>query len=142
MNYITSLLTAFCVSAVFIGALYMLCPDGSMSKSVRYILGICFLLSVLTAAFVTAPKAEIDFDFSAQEIDNEELLLSSARYTYSYALQKADIDYEEILIFTNKTDDRSISITKICVKTHSSQEAVLKALGQATQNIEVVVENE
>lgn len=143
MNYISSVLIAFCVSAVFIGSLFMLCPDGTMSKTVRYMLGICFILSVITAAGFTAPKTNIKLDLSDPKTEaNEDILLSCAEYTYGYALQAAGIDYEEILIFTDKSDSDSISITKVSVKTACPREKVLEALGQVAENIEVETENE
>lgn len=143
MNYISSVLIAFCVSAVFIGSLFMLCPDGTMSKTVRYMLGICFILSVITAAGFTAPKKDVKFDFSHPDTEvNDDILLTCAEYTYGYALQAAGIDYEEILIFTDKTESDSISITKVSVKTACPKEKVLEALGQVAENIEVEIENE
>ena len=65
MNYLTSFLTAICASAVFIGGLYMLCPEGNMSKTVTYILGLVFILSVTAASGVTVKN--VDFQLPKAE---------------------------------------------------------------------------
>lgn len=142
MNYISAFLMAFCVACVFIGCLYMLCPDGAISKSVKYILSLVFLLTVISAAGFTVKKAEIDIDFSPPETSTEALDTATAKYVYSYALQKAGIEFEEIEIFTNKAADGSISINKVVIYSASPKDTVMSALGEAAKNIEVEIINE
>ena len=40
MNFLSSAITAFCAACIFIGTLYILCPEGAVSKSVKYILSL------------------------------------------------------------------------------------------------------
>lgn len=143
MNTLTSLLTAFCASCVFIGALYMLCPDGVMSKAVKYILGLVFLLSVIAAAGITVKTPDIDFSFpqSVYE-DTASLDAASAEYVYSYALQSAGIDFSQITVCTDKTADGSIIISKVIIRSDCERERILSALGEAAKNYEVEIINE
>ena len=87
MNYLASFLTAVCASAVFIGALYMICPDGCMNKSVTYILGLVFILCVTAASGVTVKNGNSDFPKITVSAENtEENLKAAAEVVYSRAL--------------------------------------------------------
>lgn len=142
MNYINSFLISFCAAAVFIGALYMLCPDGAMNKSIKYILSLVFLLSVVSVAGITVKKADIDLQFTPPQIDAADLEIKNAEYVYSLALKTANIDFSEIEIFTNKADDGSIIINKVIVHSGCERQKIVDALGEATKNIEVEVIND
>lgn len=143
MNYIEAFLIAFCAAAVFIGALYMLCPDGAMSKPVKYLLSLAFLLTVISVAGITVKNVEPELDFSVPEtIDAAALETSSAEYVYSYALSSAGIEFSRIEIFTDKTEDGSISINKVIIYSGCERQKIIDALGEATKNIEVEVINE
>lgn len=140
MSYVSSFLVSFCAAAVFIGALYMLCPDGAMNKSIKYLLSLVFLLSVISVAGITVKNAGPDISFSPPEASNTaELELSSARYVYSYALSSSGIEFSEIEIFTDKTEDGSISINKVIIHSGCERQKIIDALGEATKNIEVEV---
>lgn len=143
MNYLTSFLTAICAASVFIGALYMLCPDGAMSKTVTYVLGLCFILCVTAASGVTVKN--IDFTFTPSEYtyaDSSESLIASAEYTYSFALKSAGIDFSKITVCTTKNDSGSISISKVEIVSKESAEKIRAALGEAAQLNEVQIINE
>lgn len=142
MNYVSGLLTAVCASSIFIGALYMLCPQGNIQKSVSYILSLVFLLSVITAGKIAVKKPQIDFDMDMSQVDTTGLDTATAKYVYSYALQKAGIDFEEIIIYTDKNDSNSIFISKILVISAEEKEKIIKALSEAAKNIKVEVSNE
>lgn len=143
MNIITSLLTAFCASAVFIGALYMICPDGAMNKTVKFVLGLVFLLSVIAASGITLSQADISFEIPKQEAaDTAALDTAAAEYVYSYALKNSGIDFSEITVCTDKSADGSIYISKVIIKSEENREKILSALGEAAKNIEVEIKNE
>lgn len=143
MNYIGSFIIAFCAASVIIGALYMLCPDGAMAKSVKYLLSLVFLIIIISAAGINLRKADINIDFSAlPNTDSTTLQTASAEYVYSYTLKSAGIEFKEIKIFTDKAEDESISINKVIIYSECERETVLEALGEAAKNIEVEVINE
>ena len=140
MNYIETFLIAFCAAAVFIGALYMLCPDGAMSKPIKYILSLIFILSVISVAGITVKNANLELDFSSPKVrDSAALEISSAEYVYSYALSSAGIEFSEIEIFTDKTPDGRISINKVIIYSGCERQKIIDALGETTKNIEVEV---
>ncbi len=142
MGYIASFLTSFCAAAVFIGALYMLCPEGVMSKSVKYILSLCFLVSVISAAGITVKRVDLELSFSAPAVSSAELQIKNAEFVYSYALDSAGIEFSSIEIFTDKLEDNSIVINKVRIKSGSEKQKIISALGEAAKNIEVEVINE
>lgn len=120
----------------------MLCPDGVLNKTVRYILSLVFLLTVISAAGITVKNADINFDFSAPQTQNTDLEINSAEFVYEYALKKGGINYSDIEIFTTKTENGSININKVIIYSEHTKEAVLEVLGEAAKNIEVEIVNE
>ena len=58
MTRLSDFFITFCVSAVFIGALLIICPNGKISKSVKYVLSLAFTLIIISSAL------KIDFDFN------------------------------------------------------------------------------
>ena len=50
MNGLSLFITSFCGACVLIGALYILCPDSAMSKSIKYALSLVFIISVITGS--------------------------------------------------------------------------------------------
>lgn len=143
MNYFSSILTAFCVSCIIIGILYMICPDGTMSKSVRYVLGLCFLLAIIAATGITVKKPDIDFPLPQTVYsDSSALDIANARYAYSYALQSAGIDFSEITVCTDKLEDGSIVISKVIIRSDCERDKILSVLGKTAQIYEVEIINE
>ncbi len=143
MKIFSQLVVAFCASSVFIGVLYLLCPNGVMSKSVKYILGLTFLLSVITVAGITVKTEGFEFKEFEFPADNAETTqIETAKQVYSYALAKAGINFEKIELCTNKAEDGSIIINKIIIYSDSEREKIIEALGEAAQNFEVEIINE
>ncbi len=142
MNFISAFLTPFCVAAVFIGALFMLCPEGAMNKPLKYIISLCFLITVISAAGITVKNSDFKIDFTPDNLDSTELDLKNAEFVYTYALQKAGVELNGIEIFTNKNETGSISINKVIIYSNSEPQKINEALGQISKNIEVVVINE
>jgi hypothetical protein len=142
MNYFSSLVASFCAASVFIGGLYMLCPDGVMSRSVKYIFSLIFILSVVTAASFSG---NWDIGKLAQvsvEINDEELQKSSAEYVFETALKKEGIDFSKITVCTDKTENDSISISKVIIYTDCEKLRVISALKEVAENTEVEVIND
>ena len=143
MSYITAFITALCAACVFTGALYMLSPGGVMEKPVRYILGLVFLVIVISSAGVTLGTAEWDAVFpAADEIPRQSLDAASAEYVYGAVLESSGINFSEITVCTDKSDDGSIIITKVIIYTDCDERTVKEALGVVAENYEVEVINE
>ena len=61
MTRLSDFFITFCVSAVFIGALLIICPNGKISKSVKYVLSLAFTLIIISSAL------KIDFNFNFEQ---------------------------------------------------------------------------
>lgn len=143
MNYLASFLTAVCAASVFIGALYILCPEGNMSKTVAYALGLVFILSVTAASGITVKSVDISLPETEYSVDDsEESLVAAAEYVYSYALKSEGIDFSEIEVFTNKSEDGSISISKVRILSSEDRGKIIAALGSTAEALEVEIINE
>lgn len=139
MNGISLFITSFCGSCVLIGALYILCPDSAMSKSVKYALSLVFVISVITAAAAVG-RIDFSFDRNAASVPSaDKLATESARYAYSYALEKEKINFSEITVCTDKTDDGSIIISKVIIYSDANKEDIFRALGEAAENYDIEV---
>ncbi len=143
MNVFASFSASFCAACVFIGALYMLCPDGVIKGSVKYVLSLVFLLSVISAAAIAVGKWEFTPPRLEYEYEKEESLSAgAAEYVYSYALSEAGIDFSKITVCTDKSESGSISINKVIICSDCEKTRILAALGQAAENIEVEIIND
>ena len=135
--------TSFCVGSILIGSLYILCPNGAISKSVKYVFSLIFLIIVISAANI--PLKNIDFTSYAsqsEQINGEAMQVASAKYVFEHTLKAHSINFKEISIFTDKLTDGSIVITKAIVVTSESREKVMNALGELAKNREVEIINE
>ena len=143
MNAFSSFTAAFCSALVFIGALYMLCPEGAISKSLKYILGLVFLLSVISAAAIAVGKWDFEMpEFRLDYADSSSLQISAAEYVYEYALNEADIDFSKITVCTDNSENGSISINKVIIYTDCEKSRVLAALAEVAENTEVEIIND
>ncbi len=139
----TQFITSFCVGSVLIGSLYIICPKGNISKQIKYIFSLIFLIIIISAANV--PLKSVDFDTLSPkdiQIDTEALETRAAEYVFSYTLKKQNINFQKISIFTDKTEDGSIVITKVVVVTKEPPQKVTNALAGLLDNREVEIINE
>lgn len=143
MNFFSSFVASFCAACVFIGALYMLCPDGAMQKSVKYILTLVFILSVISAASIAAGRWDYESaKTSAIETDTSALDTAAAEFVYGSLLRNSGIDFSKITVCTDKNESGSISITKVIICSDCESERILSALGAVAENIEVEIVND
>jgi len=143
MNFFSSFVSAFCAACVFIGALYMLCPDGAISKSVKYVFTLVFVLSVISAAAIAAGKWDYKaFEFTPPETENLTLNTAAAEYVYAETLKRHQIDFSKITVCTDKTESGSISINKVIICSDCESQRILAALSGVAENIEVEIVND
>ncbi len=143
MSSFSSFITAFCVACILIGSLYIICPEGKLSKSLKYILSLIFIVIIISSSKLPFINNNIEFDFpKTQDVYFEELQLSSAKYIYSYALKEESINFKEIYFSTDNSPDGSIVINKVIIITDCQKEKVLKALGELSKTREVEIINE
>lgn len=113
-----------------------------MSKSVKYVLSLAFLLSLVTVVSFGKVEQKIQVDNIENDISYEEISVVNARLVYSEALRQSGINFSFIEVFTDKNENGDIKIIKVVVKTEESKERVRSALSEVCENIEVAVENE
>ena len=143
MSYLNSFLMSFCVSAIFIGAVFLFCPGGKMSKPVKYILTLVFTVVIITS--VSNKNFDLDFsDFKVPTVDTdgEELKIQSAEYVLGEVLRQNGVNFSKITVCTTKAEDDSIVISKVIVFSQESQDKILDALSEIVKNYEVEIKNE
>ncbi len=139
----TQFFVSFCAACILIGALYIVCPDGSISKPIKHIFSLVFLIVIITAANI--PLKNIDFSLGATAdtlADYEDMQITSAEYVFSQALKSENINFSEISFCTDKTEDDSIVITKVIIVSNEPREKIIKALDVLAENREVEIQNE
>lgn len=142
MNHLNSFFISFCVSSIFIGFVFIICPNGQMKNSVKYILSLVFTLIIISSALKVDFNLDLkpntpDIQTTVQAIDE-----ASALYVYKTCLKSAEIDFSKISVFTNKAEDGSIVISKVLIYSKEDKSKILVALQWLTQNTEVEIINE
>lgn len=141
MQGLNSFIVSFCSGCILLGFLYMLCPSGSMSKSVKYIFCLCFLCCIVGASTAVQIPQISQFNTTDQgEILTEQNAAAVAQSVFSEALSSGDINFRKILVDTNKTDNGSIIISRVTVYTDVSADIISQAIG--SDSYEVCVINE
>ncbi len=142
MRFLTDILLALCVSSVFIGVLFLISPDGNLKNSVKYALSLAFIISVTASVSI----GDFGFDFSPDiaepNISYEEMAVANAKLVYGETLKQSGINFQDILVFTDKDEFDNIKIIKVVIRTDEAPSAIKEALKEVCDNIEVVVENE
>lgn len=143
MNVLSVFAISFCASSVFIGAIYMISPDGAINRSVKYIFACVFILMVVSSAIPLSNGIEFDFkEFESESIQTANIDEQTVWYTYAIALQKAGINFEEIEVCTDKNEKDGIYISKVIIYSECEKSLIEKALGVEYSNIEVEIINE
>ncbi len=143
MNYFTSFLTAFCISAIFIGAVFLICPSGKMSQPVKYVLSLVFTLVIVSSV----SKFQFDFDFTLPKTDAytqnaDAIKIQSAEFVLSECLKSSDINFSKIQIQTTNSNDNSIIINKVIIFSNEDKGKILTSLGDLSKEYEVEIKNE
>lgn len=141
MREINSFIISFCGASILLGFLYMLCPNGNMSASVKYIFCLCFVCCVVATATSIPTPSFSAFD-KKQNVDilTEQKTAVTAQAIFCEALRRSDINFRKITVDTNKLNNGSIIISKITVYTTEPQQRVREVLD--SDSYEVVVINE
>ncbi len=142
MTAFNSIITAFCAAGICFGAIFIICPNGRIEKSVKYVISLCFLLIIISFAGINADFEKFDIDFSANTPDTEELETTTAEYTIGVALQKANIDFKEISVYVDNSEIEGISCTRVEIYTNCDKQKIIEILGSENESFKVEVINE
>ena len=141
MSGINSFIISFCSSCILLGFLYMLCPSGSISGSVKYVFCLCFVCCVLGGTVsVKMPDFSTQSSKNNTEILTEEKVSTTAQMVFSEALIQQNINFRKIIVDTNKLQDGSITISRISIYTNEPSQKINEIIG--SESYEVVVINE
>lgn len=138
MEGIKQIALSLSVSAVVISAFYIICPDGNLSRQMKYIIGLLMLLSVLTPII----SVNIEFPVSGKEIkfsaDATEMVASQYRYIAENILEKEKIYFDRILVNADILGDGNIIISKVCVYGVSEKEKAYALLSSHFEEVEFI----
>ena len=140
MDTVREIALSVSVSATVIGAVYIICPSGQMSRFMKYILGLILLLCIVTpfmSASFNFEKLEARADYSAQA---EEMLINQTQHIVAAVLSENGISYEKIEVYMDISEDGSISIYRIHLFGVSDNKAA-ELLRQSINGCEVVIED-
>ena len=143
MNYLSSFLSAFCAASILIGCLYIICPEGKLSKPIKYVFSLLFVVIIISCSKI--PLFDTKIDFTTPDINTstyEDLQISSAKYVYAYTLRSQKINFSEITVCTDKLEDGSIVISKVIIFSDCEKEKIINALGWLLETREVEIINE
>lgn len=141
MNGFSSFIISFCVGCIMLGFLDMLCPSGSMSKSVKYIFCLCFVCCIIcTVAAIPEPNFSYFKSNNTTEIITEQNVASTAQSIFAEALHQTGLNFRKIMVDTNKLSDGSIVISKVTVYTSESAQNINAAIGSDSYEVDVINE--
>ncbi|MBQ6848295.1 MAG: hypothetical protein IJO62_05235 [Clostridia bacterium] len=143
MNWIKSLITAFCTAGICFGAIFIIFPEGKMKKPLQYVVSLCFLIIIISVAGVNVNFEKFEIDFApAKTVNADHLETAATEYTISLILQKAEIDFREIYVYTDNSSKEGINCTKVKIYSSCDKEKILSALGGEGKEFQVEVINE
>ena len=138
MREFTSFAISFCGVLIAAAGIYMLLPEGKMSKAVKYIV-VLTLLSALIGLFsvnfsIRFPK--IESEFKVQDEYRDEKVIKAV---FESALKMNNIEFEKIIIFTDKNEEGSITITKVQIYSSEEEQKIISAVGNSKEyDVEVI----
>ena len=139
----TQFITSFCAGCILIGSLYIICPEGNISKPVKNVFSLIFLLVIISAANIPLKNVRVDFKpISANALNCNDMQISSAEYVFSHTLNSQKVKFSKIYLGTDISSDGSIFISKVVIVSSEPKEKIIKALGELGHNREVEIINE
>ncbi|MBQ2274569.1 MAG: hypothetical protein UHE86_04185 [Acutalibacteraceae bacterium] len=138
MEGIKQIALSVSVSAAVISAFYIICPDGNMSKQMKYIIGLLMLLAVLTpivSVNIEIPTSDKEIEFSADATD---MVASQYSYIAKSILENEKIYFEQISVITDILEDGNIIISKVCVYGAEDIEKAKSALSVHFEEVEFI----
>lgn len=143
MSKLLQMIFGICTSLVFIGAVQIISPQKSMKRSVNYVLGVVFVLTLMVPA-MTLKEVNLSHEIEAagKVYLNSELNEYTAKYIVEAALKGAEINYENIFVTTDISEDNRILITKVTVCSKQPKDKIARALAEIVKAEAVEVINE
>ena len=108
-----------------------------------FLQGCSFLVIIISAANIPLKKITFPLpEATASQASLTEMQCLSAQYIYSYTLAAQNINFKEIYVCTDNSNDNSIVITKVIIVSDEPREKIIEALGVLAKEREVEIVNE
>ncbi len=140
METIRQIAAGVSVSAVIIGAFFVLCPNERSIKQIRFVAGLLMLLAVVTpfaGASFSLPEIQNEIAFSAEA---EAMLKNQAEYLAGSVLKSESVDFSEIDALMDISPDGNIFIYRLCIYGVSEKDKANRILKENFPECEVVLE--
>lgn len=137
MKALTSFIISFCSVCAAVGGIHMIIPSGKISKSVKYII----TLTVITAFLgIFTVNFGINFGFDTKEkVDTVNSAEATVKAVFEKALKDNKINYEKIIIFTDKNKEGGITITKVEIYSSDQRQKILSVIGNSeAYDVEII----
>lgn len=145
MDDFKSIILGLCIASVGLGIIYMLKPAKTLEKSIRFSFAVVFLCItvICIASFLKVDFKEISVNAADYSKNAEEKILClQARHLSEQILKSNSLDFKEIEIFTDKTDNGDIIIKRITVKSEAEPKLIRDSITAVIETCGVEVINE
>ena len=139
MTALGSFVVSFCTVCIVTAALNILCPAGTFEKSIKYILALTLLLCVLSAIPIFK-NINLNYKQNSVSAQNTDISARAAEMHFAATLEKGEISFSKIKVYTDNRSDGSIFITRVVIYSDSSIEQIQNVLceGKTEYKLEVI----
>lgn len=125
MNTVIEIIKSICVGSVVVGAVWLILPSGNLNKTMRYVLGLVFLLILITPIVKKLPGiefADVSVEAYAPQSDDlndtvtnqvMEMAKATAKRMVVDVLTAHGVSYREISVEMDISDSYCISISRV-----------------------------
>ena len=138
MTAFKDFISSFSAALIFSGIMLTLSPK-SAARQVRFVASI-IIIAVLSLAVACTSEIEIPEISGRYSVSNEQIASVSARQTVEAVLRDNNVKYENLEVFTDKTDTNSIFISRIILTIFESDMDVAGILKMNFPDAEVETE--
>lgn len=138
MTVFKDFISSFSAALIFSGIMLTLSPK-SAARQVRFVASI-IIIAVLSLAVSCTSEIEIPEISGRYSVSNEQIASVSARQTVEAVLRDNNVKYENLEVFTDKTDTNSIFISRIILTIFESDMDVAGILKMNFPDAEVETE--
>ena len=143
MNTLLKAALGVCTALVFMGALWLIAPGGTMKKSVSYCFSLAFLLIIILPVMAIGKLEIPKYSYEAKASETNSTLASNAAYYLcAAALKDAGISFNNLNVNADICENNGISINSVRVVSSFSVGEICSALKIIAPESVVEVVNE
>ncbi len=138
MEGIKQIALSVSVSATVISAFYIICPDGNMSRQMKYIIGLLMLLAVITPVVSVNIEIPASDSKAGYSVDATQMVASQYEYIVEKVLEENEIYFDRISVNTDISENGNIVISKVCVYGVSEKAKAESILSEHFKEVEFI----